>query len=52
MEGYLTLFRDVYEAILLFVFFYLIFAYLAYNDETVRRPLPRTSSRTGSCTAS
>lgn len=35
MEAYLTLIRDVYEAILLFVFFYLIFAYLAYDDEKV-----------------
>lgn len=34
-EAYLTLTRDVYEAILLFEFFYLIFAYLAFNDDKV-----------------
>lgn len=34
-QAYLTLTRDVYEAILLFSFFYLIFAYLAYDFETV-----------------
>lgn len=34
-QTYLTLTRDVYEAILLFSFFYLIFGYLAYDLETV-----------------
>lgn len=34
-EAYLTLTRDVYEAILLFEFFYLIFAYLAFNEDKV-----------------
>ena len=34
-QAYLTLTRDVYEAVLLFSFFYLIFAYLAYDYETV-----------------
>ncbi|EGR30876.1 transmembrane protein 184c, putative [Ichthyophthirius multifiliis] len=32
-EIYLTLIRDVYEAFLLFTFFYLIFSYLAYDQE-------------------
>lgn len=49
-EAYLTLTRDVYEAILLFEFFYLIFAYLAYNDDKVRRWPRRTKSKTRSCT--
>lgn len=45
-ETYLTLTRDVYEAILLFSFFYLIFAYLAYDLETVTTTLFRASSIT------
>lgn len=30
---YINLVRDIYEAFLLFTFFYLIFAYLAYDHE-------------------
>lgn len=42
-QAYFTLIRDVYEAILLFSFFYLIFAYLAYDFETVSFLLCRTN---------
>jgi len=34
--AYLTIIRDMYEAFLLFTFFYLIFSYLAFDDEKVR----------------
>lgn len=34
LSPYITLIRDSYEAFLLFVFFYLIFSYLAYDDST------------------
>lgn len=33
LAPYFTLVRDVYEAFLLFTFFYLIFSYLAYDEE-------------------
>ncbi|KAL4435963.1 hypothetical protein ABPG74_022198 [Tetrahymena malaccensis] len=33
IADYLTLIRDVYEAFLLFTFFYLIFSYLAYDEK-------------------
>ena len=45
-QTYLTLTRDVYEAILLFSFFYLIFAYLAYDFEQVSTSLLSTNLTT------
>lgn len=35
--GYFGLVRDVYLAFLLFTFFYLMFSYMAYNEDTVQR---------------
>jgi len=35
MSEYIIVVRDMYEAFLLFVFFYLILSYLAYDPETV-----------------
>jgi len=35
MARYITVIRDVYEAFLLLVFFYLMFSYIGYDKETV-----------------
>lgn len=32
---YITIIRDIYEAFLLFVFFYLILSYLAFDPDAV-----------------
>mgnify|MGYP000456694489 CR=1 FL=1 len=32
--AYYLIYRDCYEAFLLFTFFYLIFAYIAFDEET------------------
>jgi hypothetical protein len=34
---YVTVIRDIYEAFLLFTFFYLIHSYLAFDEDTVNK---------------
>lgn len=50
LSSYITLARDLYEGVAMLAFFYLMFSFIGYDHEKVRKMLDRIKSMRRRCT--